>query len=40
MNSKEERKIKVWEDDLNNLYLDLSVLELVTKWGSFRSKMI
>ena len=37
MNS-EERKSKVWEDDLNNFYLDLSVLELATKWGNFRSK--
>ena len=26
MNSKEERKIEVWEDDLNDLYLDLPVL--------------
>ena len=38
MNSKEERKSEVWEDDLNNLYLDLSVLELATRWGNFRSK--
>ena len=38
MNFKEERKIEVSEDDLNDLYLDLPVLELATRLGNFRSK--
>ena len=38
MNSKEERKSEVWEDDLNNLHLNLDVLELATRKGNFRSK--
>ena len=38
MSSKEERKSEVWEDDLNNLHLNPSVLELVTRWGNLRSK--
>ena len=38
MNFKEERKIEVSEDDLNDLYLDLPILELATRWGNFRSK--
>ena len=38
MNTKEERKSDFWDDDLNNIYLDLSVLELAIRWSNFRSK--